>query len=86
MWNVLGAVVLCSKMAEFEAKKIIEFSNKGAGNKKGKTKKKKEPEKTKEKKEEPYTDEIPMEPKKKDLMDALPKRICNVDELEGVLI
>ena len=30
--NVLGAVALFSKMAEFEANKIFEFSNKEAGN------------------------------------------------------
>merc|ERR1712236_12796 len=58
--------------------KFAEFSGKGAGDKKGKEKapkaeKKKEPEKKKEKKEEPAGDEIPMEPKKKDPMDALPK-------------
>merc|ERR1712173_450220 len=67
--GVLGAVALCSKMAEFDAKKFAEFSGKGAGgDKKGKEKapkaeKKKEPEKKKEKKEEPAADEIPMEPK-----------------------
>merc|ERR1712025_160561 len=72
--DVLGAVALCSKMAEFDAKKFAEFSGKGPGDKKGKEKapkaeKKKEPEKKKEKKEEPAADEIPMEPKKKDPMD-----------------
>merc|ERR1719244_735579 len=53
--GVLGAVALCSKMAEFDAKKFAEFSGKGAGDKKGKEKapkaeKKKEPEKKKERK------------------------------------
>merc|ERR1712240_773084 len=77
--DVIGSFALCSKMAEFDAKKFAEFSGKGAGgDKKGKEKapkaeKKKEPEKKKEKKEEPAADEIPMEPKKKDPMDALPK-------------
>merc|ERR1719153_238603 len=32
--GVLGAVALCSKMAEFDAKKFAEFSGKGAGDKK----------------------------------------------------
>merc|ERR1711962_1174029 len=36
--GVLGAVALCSKMAEFDAKKFAEFSGKGAGDKKGKEK------------------------------------------------
>jgi len=83
--DVLGAVALCSKMAEFDAKKFAEFSGKGAGDKKGKEKapkaeKKKEPEKKKEKKEEPAADEIPMEPKKKDPMDALPKGTFDLEE------
>jgi elongation factor 1-gamma len=83
--EVLGSVTLCSKMAEFDAKKFAEFSGKGAGDKKGKEKapkaeKKKEPEKKKEKKEEPAADEIPMEPKKKDPMDALPKGTFDLEE------
>jgi len=83
--EVIGAVTLCSKMAEFDAKKFAEFSGKGAGDKKGKEKapkaeKKKEPEKKKEKKEEPAGDEIPMEPKKKDPMDALPKGTFDLEE------
>merc|ERR1711981_954391 len=36
--EVLGSVTLCSKMAEFDAKKFAEFSGKGAGDKKGKEK------------------------------------------------
>jgi len=83
--EVLGSVTLCSKMAEFDAKKFAEFSGKGAGDKKGKEKapkaeKKKEPEKKKEKKEEPAADDIPMEPKKKDPMDALPKGTFDLEE------
>jgi len=83
--EVIGAVTLCSKMAEFDAKKFAEFSGKGAGDKKGKEKapkaeKKKEPEKKKEKKEEPAADDIPMEPKKKDPMDALPKGTFDLEE------
>merc|ERR1712119_187017 len=74
--DVLGAVPLASKMAEFDAKKFAEFSGKG-GEKKGKVKapkaeKKKEPEKKKEKEVEPEAD-FPAEPKKKDPLDALPK-------------
>merc|ERR1712179_240234 len=62
--GVFGAVALCSKMAEFDAKKFAEFSGKGAGDKKGKEKapkaeKKKEPEKKKEKKEEPVVMKYP---------------------------
>merc|ERR1712179_217009 len=72
--GVFGAVALCSKMAEFDAKKFAEFSGKGAGDKKGKEKapkaeKKKEPEKKKEKKEEPAGDEIPMDPLPKGTFD-----------------
>merc|ERR1712098_952640 len=84
--DVIGSFTLCSKMAEFDAKKFAEFSGKGAGgDKKGKEKapkaeKKKEPEKKKEKKEEPAADEIPMEPKKKDPMDALPKGTFDLEE------
>jgi len=84
--DVIGSFALCSKMAEFDAKKFAEFSGKGAGgDKKGKEKapkaeKKKEPEKKKEKKEEPAADEIPMEPKKKDPMDALPKGTFDLEE------
>merc|ERR1739840_72627 len=36
--KVIGSVTLCSKMAEFDAKKFAEFSGKGAGDKKGKEK------------------------------------------------
>jgi len=84
--DVIGSFALCSKMAEFDAKKFAEFSGKGAGgDKKGKEKapkaeKKKEPEKKKEKKEESAADEIPMEPKKKDPMDALPKGTFDLEE------
>jgi len=83
--EVIGSITLCSKMAEFDAKKFAEFSGKGAGDKKGKEKapkaeKKKEPEKKKEKKEEPAADDIPMEPKKKDPMDALPKGTFDLEE------
>jgi elongation factor 1-gamma len=84
--EVIGSVTLCSKMAEFDAKKFAEFSGKGAGDKKVKEKapkaeKKKEPEKKKEKKEESAEDEVlAMEPKKKDPMDALPKGTFDLEE------
>merc|ERR1719466_566547 len=74
--GVLGTVALCSKMAEFDAKKFAEFSGKGAGDKKGKEK----APKAEKKKEEPAGDEIPMEPKKKDPMDALPKGTFDLEE------
>merc|ERR1712180_339061 len=54
---VLGEVVLCTKMAEFDSKKFAEFSGKGDKKKEAKPKaepaKKKEPEKKKEKEAEP---------------------------------
>merc|ERR1711942_586328 len=74
--DVIGSFALCSKMAEFDAKKFAEFSGKGAGgDKKGKEKAPKA-----EKKKEPAADEIPMEPKKKDPMDALPKGTFDLEE------
>jgi len=80
---VIGALTLCSKMAEFDSKKFAEFSGKGAGDKKEKAPKaaKKEPEKKKEKKEEPEDDGFgAMEPKKKDPLDALPKGTFDLEE------
>jgi len=82
---VIGSFTLCSKMAEFDAKKFAEFSGKGAGDKKAKApkaEKKKEPEKKKEaKKEEPEDDGFgAMEPKKKDPLDALPKGTFDLEE------
>jgi len=79
---VLGDFTLCTKMAEFDAKKFAEFSGKGAGDKKAKApkaEKKKEPEK---KKEKPVEDEpaFPEEPKKKDPLDALPKGTFDLEE------
>merc|ERR1712181_101906 len=76
---VIGSFTLCSKMAEFDAKKFAEFSGKGAGDKKAKApkaEKKKEP-----KKEEPEDDGFgAMEPKKKDPLDALPKGTFDLEE------
>merc|ERR1712128_346588 len=81
--SVLGSFTLCSKMAEFDSKKFAEFSGKGAGDKakapKAKAEKKKEPEKKKEKEVEPEAD-FPMEPKKKDPLDALPKGSFDLEE------
>merc|ERR1712033_111341 len=78
---VLGEVVLCTKMAEFDSKKFAEFSGKGDKKKEAKPKaepaKKKEPEKKKEKEAEP---EAPAEPKKTNPMDALPKGTFDLEE------
>jgi len=84
--TVLGEVVLCTKEAQFDAKKFAEFSGKGEKKKEAKPKqeqaKKKEPEKKKEKSAEPAEDDngIPAEPKKKDPMDALPKGTFDLEE------
>merc|ERR1712223_1141016 len=72
---VLGEVVLCSKEAQFDAKKFAEFS--------GKRDKKKEPEKKKEKpaeKAEEEDDGMPKEPKAKDPLAALPKGTFDLEE------
>merc|ERR1712241_1257600 len=60
---VLGEVVLCSKEAQFDAKKFAEFSGKGD---------KKKKEKPAEKAEE-EDDGMPKEPRAKDPLAALPK-------------
>merc|ERR1711997_104683 len=86
--DVLGAVPLASKMAEFDAKKFAEFSGKGGDNKKAEKKEKapkqeKKPEKKKEEKkkeEEAEVPDFPAEPKKKDPMDALPKGSFDLEE------
>jgi elongation factor 1-gamma len=86
--DVLGAVPLASKMAEFDAKKFAEFSGKGGDNKKAEKKEKapkqeKKPEKKKEEKkkeEEAEVPDFPAEPKKKDPMDALPKGTFDLEE------
>merc|ERR1719266_222203 len=76
---VLGEVVLCSKEAQFDAKKFAEFSGKGDKKKDDKPKKeqpaKKEPEKKKEKPAAAAEEEdgMPKEPKAKDPLAALPK-------------
>merc|ERR1719334_2258311 len=83
---VLGSVVLCTKMAEFDSKKFAEFSGKGEKKKEAKPKqepaKKKEPEKKKEKSAEPAADDdgMPKEPKAKDPMAELPKGTFDLEE------
>merc|ERR1711936_731598 len=67
--DVLGAVPLASKMAEFDAKKFAEFSGKGGDNKKAEKKEK-----------EAEVPDFPAEPKKKDPMDALPKGTFDLEE------
>jgi len=84
---ILGDVILCTKMAEFDSKKFAEFSGKDNKKKESKPKaepaKKKEPEKKKEKPVSELTlddNGIPAEPKKKDPMDALPKGTFDLEE------
>merc|ERR1711874_53395 len=67
---ILGEVVLCSKEAQFDAKKFAEFSGKGAEKKK---------EKPAEKAEE-EDDGMPKEPKAKDPLAALPKGTFDLEE------
>merc|ERR1711981_81270 len=83
---VLGQVTLCTKMAEFDAKKFAEFS--GKGDKKAEKKEKapkqeqKKPEKKKEEKKkeaEPEAD-IPAEPKKADPFEKMPKGNFDLEE------
>ena len=84
---VLGEVVLCTKEAQFDAKKFAEFSGKGDKKKEEKPKKeqpaKKEPEKKKEKPAaaaEEEDDGMPKEPKAKDPLAALPKGTFDLEE------
>jgi len=80
---VSGAVELCKKMAEFDAKKFAEFS--GKGDKKEKKEKapkqeKKQPEKKKEeKKPEPEEPAAPVE-KKPDPFEKMPKGSFDMEE------
>merc|ERR1719419_798623 len=72
---VLGQVDLCTKMAEFDAKKFAEFSGKGDKKKEKAPKQeaKKQPEKKKEeKKPEPEEEAKPVE-KKADPFEKMPK-------------
>merc|ERR1712020_772399 len=82
---VSGAVELCTKMAEFDAKKFAEFSGKGDNKKEKKEKapkqEAKKPEKKKEekKKEEPEEPAAPVE-KKPDPFEKMPKGTFDMEE------
>merc|ERR1711988_713320 len=82
---VIGKVDLCTKMAEFDAKKFAEFSGKGDNKKEKKEKApkqeaKKQPEKNKEeKKPEPEEDAKPVE-KKADPFEKMPKGTFDLEE------
>jgi elongation factor 1-gamma len=87
---VIGDFALCTKMAEFDAKKFAEFSGKG-DNKKGKGEKKKEEKKKAEpkpkqekKKPEPKEEDdelgLALPAKKKDPLDELPKGSFDMEE------
>jgi len=90
---VVGALVLCEKMAQFDAKKFAELQGKAGGGKAGeggKQKKEAQPKKEQPKKEEkpkkeakPADDEdddgMPREPKSKDPFDACPPSAFNFD-------
>merc|ERR1712230_253904 len=82
---VLGQVDLCTKMAEFDAKKFAEFSGKG-DNKKGKKEKapkqeaKKQPEKKKEEKKPEPEEDVPKIEKKPDPLEKMPKGTFDLEE------
>jgi elongation factor 1-gamma len=78
---VLGAVVLCTKMAEFDAKKFAEFSGKGDKKKEPKEVKKAEKKPEKKKEAAPEMDDgLSMPVKKQDPLDLLPAGKFNMDE------
>merc|ERR1711862_989920 len=81
---VIGQVNLCTKMAEFDAKKFAEFSGKGDNKKKEKAPKqeaKKQPEKKKEeKKEEKPAEDEPKIEKKADPFEKMPKGTFDLEE------
>merc|ERR1711950_87206 len=72
---VLGEVTLCTKMAEFDAKKFAEFSGKGDKKAEKKEKAPKQEQKKQEKKKEPEPEaaDVPPEPKKADPFEKMPK-------------
>merc|ERR1711994_507576 len=78
---VLGQVDLCTKMAEFDAKKFAEFSGKG-DNKKEKKEKGPKQEPKKEKKEKKEEEEAPAAPveKKPDPFEKMPKGTFDLEE------
>merc|ERR1711953_1533096 len=79
---VLGEVTLCTKMAEFDAKKFAEFSGKGdkkaAKKEKAPKQEQKKPEKKKE--AEPEAADVPPEPKKADPFEKMPKGTFDLEE------
>merc|ERR1711872_1003634 len=75
---VIGDFVLCTKMAEFDAKKFAEFL--GKGGKKDEKKKEKKPEKKKEAEPAPEGDGLSLPVKKKDPLDELPAGTFNMEE------
>lgn len=87
---VIGDFALCTKMAEFDAKKFAEFSGKGdnkkvKGEKKKEEKKKAEPKPKQEKKKpEPKEEDdelgLALPAKKKDPLDELPKGSFDMEE------
>merc|ERR1711942_429629 len=81
---VLGNVDLCTKMAEFDAKKFAEFSGKGDNKKEKKEKPKQEPKKQPEKKKEekkPEPEEdVPKIEKKPDPFEKMPKGTFDLEE------
>merc|ERR1719439_369902 len=83
---VVGQVNLCTKMAEFDAKKYAEFSGKGDNKKEKKEKApkqeaKKQPEKKKEeKKEEKPAEDEPKPEKKADPFEKMPKGTFDLEE------
>merc|ERR1712064_195259 len=85
---VLGQVDLCTKMAEFDAKKFAEFSGKGDNKKEKKEKPKQEPKKQPEKKKEekkPEPEEdVPKIEKKPDPFEKMPKGTFDLEEWKRV--
>merc|ERR1712121_534165 len=83
---VVGQVNLCTKMAEFDAKKFAEFSGKGDNKKEKKEKApkqeaKKQPEtKKEEKKEEKPAEDEPKPEKKADPFEKMPKGTFDLEE------
>merc|ERR1712130_924523 len=81
---VLGEVALCSKMAEFDAKKFAEFSGKDkkpAKEKKPAPEKKKEEKKPEKKEKTPAPEpDVPAEPKQKDPFEKVPKGTFDLEE------
>merc|ERR1712201_67345 len=81
---VIGQVNLCTKMAEFDAKKFAEFSGKGDNKKEKKEKPKQEPKKQPEKKKEekkPEPEEdVPKIEKKPDPFEKMPKGTFDLEE------